>query len=96
MHTGADTNTGAFSSADANTDVSISICAYVDTNSSAYTSTDPRAYTSTDVNTESPTQAPSLAYQSADHPIGKHRCQKQRRRSRQRRRQHRRKQQRLR
>ena len=39
MHTGADTNT----------DASISICAYVDTNSSAYTSTDPRAYTSTDV-----------------------------------------------
>ena len=49
MHTGADNNTGAFSSADANTDASISICAYVDTNSSAHTSTDPRAYTSTDV-----------------------------------------------
>ena len=50
MHTGADTNTGAFSSADANTDASISICAvYVDSNTSTHTSTDPRAYTSTDV-----------------------------------------------
>ena len=43
MHTGADNNTGAFSSADANADDSSSICAYVDTNSGAYNSTDPGA-----------------------------------------------------
>ena len=57
MHTGAVTNTGAFSSADANADSSISICAYVDTNSSAYTSTDPRAYTSTNISPSAPTPA---------------------------------------
>ena len=99
MHTGAVTNTGAFSSADANTDASISNCAYVDTNSCAYSSTDSRDYStvvSPYASTKSPAQAPSPAYQAADHPTAAHRRQKQRWRSCQRRLQHPRQQQRLR
>ena len=58
MHTGADNNTGAFSSADANADASISICAYVDNNPSAYNSTDPGAGHFT----ASASPAPALAH----------------------------------